>query len=417
MHPPSCFVSLKTGGRCVCGLLLWNLALLPAQTLLSGSGPGGGVNIFNTDLAVLEAGEVRKDLPCTVTPAKPALGFDLKFHAGYEVTIPLRELAGSENLLTVLFRVEAENHKEKPFYFVQRVHVPLLEDEIKGDAYLQGGFDVGEGAYHVDWLMRDRSEKVCSFSWDSEAQLAAKDKQMDLAISPGVIQRADAEQFKEEPPVQRVQQETPLNVKVLINFAPQTVGAATLQPLDIAALVSILRSIAREPRIGKFSIIAFNMQEERVVYRQAGADRIDFPALGEALTSLNLGTVDLKRLSEKHGDTEFLADLLKKEVGPTTEGHPDALIFAGPKVTLDAGLPTDALRQVSGVDFPVFYMNYNVNPQANPWKDAIGHTVKYFRGYEYTITKPRDLWFAVSDLVSRVVKSRNGKRSASISSE
>jgi len=161
MHPPSCFVSLKTGGRYVCGLLLWNLALLPAQTLLSGSGPGGGVNIFNTDLAVLEAGEVRKDLPCTVTPAKPALGFDLKFHAGYEVTIPLRELAGSENLLTVLFRVEAENHKEKPFYFVQRVHVPLLEDEIKGDAYLQGGFDVGEGAYHVDWLMRDRSEKVC----------------------------------------------------------------------------------------------------------------------------------------------------------------------------------------------------------------------------------------------------------------
>jgi hypothetical protein len=194
-------------------------------------------------------------------------------------------------------------------------------------------------------------------------------------------------------------------------------GAATLQPLDIAALVSILRSIAREPRIGKFSIIAFNMQEERVVYRQAGADRIDFPALGEALTSLNLGTVDLKRLSEKHGDTEFLADLLKKEVGPTNEGHPDALIFAGPKVTLDAGLPADALRQVSGVDFPVFYMNYNVNPLANPWKDAIGHTVKYFRGYEYTITKPRDLWFAVSDLVSRVVKSRNGKRSASISSE
>jgi hypothetical protein len=417
MHPPSCFVSLKIGGRFVCGLLSWNLALLPAQTLLSGSGPGGGVNIFNTDLAVLEAGEVRKDLPCTVTPAKPALGFDLKFHAGYEVTIPLKELAGSENLLTVLFRVEAENHKEKPFYFVQRVHVPPLEDEIKGDAYLQGGFDVGEGAYHVDWLMRDRSEKVCSFSWDSEAQLAAKDKQMDLAILPGAIQRADAEQFKEEPPVQRVQQETPLNVKVLINFAPQTMGAATLQPLDIAALVSILRSIAREPRIGKFSIIAFNMQEERVVYRQAGADRIDFPALGEALTSLNLGTVDLKRLSEKHGDTEFLADLLKKEVGPTNEGHPDALIFAGPKVTLDAGLPADALRQVSGVDFPVFYMNYNVNPLANPWKDAIGHTVKYFRGYEYTITKPRDLWFAVSDLVSRVVKSRNGKRSASISSE
>jgi hypothetical protein len=63
----------------------------------------------------------------------------------------------------------------------------------------------------------------------------------------------------------------------------------------------------------------------------------------------------------------------------------------------------------------VFYMNYNLDPQANPWKDAISHTVKYFRGTEYTISRPRDLWFAVSDLVTRVVKSRNGKRSAAIS--
>ena len=418
MRAPSCFLSVKTGGRIVCGALLWNLALLPAQTLLSGSGPGGGINIFNTDLAVLEAGDVRKDLPCTVTPAKPVLGFDLRFHAGYQVTIPLKELAGSENLLTVLFRVEADNHKERPFYFVQRVHVPLIEEEAKGEAYLQGGFDLGEGAYHIDWLMRDRSEKVCSFYWDSQAQLAPKDRQMDLAILPGAIARADAEQFKEEPPVQRVQKEAPLNVKVLINFAPQISGSAALQPLDTAALVSILRSIAREPRIGKFSIIAFNMQEERIVYRQEGADRIDFPALGDALTSLNLGTVDLKRLSEKHGEADFLADLLKKEVATgAKDEHPDALIFAGPKVTLESGLPPDALKEVSSVDFPVFYMNYNLNPQANPWKDAIGHTVKFVRGYEYTITKPRDLWFAVSDLVSRVVKSRNGKRSASISSE
>jgi hypothetical protein len=207
-------------------------------------------------------------------------------------------------------------------------------------------------------------------------------------------------------------------VKVLINFAPQSTGSATLQPLDTSALVSILRSIAREPRIGKFSVIAFNTQEERVVYRQDGADRIDFPALGEALGSISLGTVDVKRLSEKHGDADFFANLLKNELVPTTpDQHPDALIFAGPKVMLDSTLPPDALKEVSGLDFPVFYMNYNLNPQANPWKDAIGHTVKHFRGYEYTISKPRDLWFAVSDLVSRVVKSRNGKRSTSISSE
>src|SRR5262249_46344498 len=151
----------------------------------------------------------------------------------------------------------------------------------------------------------------------------------------------------------------------------------------------ILRSIAREPRIGKFSLIAFNMQEQRVMYRQENADRIDFPALGDALKSLNLGTVDLKRLSEKHGDTEFLSDLIKREVGSDQQA-PDALIFAGPKVMLDTNVPQDSLKQVGDVSFPVFYMNYALNPQAVPWKDSISRAVRFFKGTEYTISKPRD---------------------------
>ena len=80
-------------------------AALPAQMLMQGSGPAGAVRIFNSDSAILESQEPRKDLPCTVTPIKADLGFDLKFHAGYEVSIPLKDLAGSENALTMIFRV------------------------------------------------------------------------------------------------------------------------------------------------------------------------------------------------------------------------------------------------------------------------------------------------------------------------
>lgn len=396
--------------------LVLSLPVAPGLQSQVPMGNGATINLYNSDLAVMEAGEPRKDLMCTVTPVKPQVGFDLKFHTGYEVTVPLKELVGGENLLTIVFRVAPSNQPDQYSYFVQRIHVPTIEDDPKGDAYLQGSFQVGEGNYHVDWLMRDRSERVCSFYWDTEAQLPEKDRQMALSIGPNAIHREDGEQFKEEPPVQRVQEETPLNVKVLINFAPQNALSATLQPLDTAALVWILRSISREPRIGKFSIIAFNMQEQRVIYRQEDADRIDFPALGNALKSLNLGTVDLKRLSEKHGDTDFLSDLIQKEVG-TDKDHPDALIFAGPKVMLDNNVPQDSLKQIGNLEFPVFYMNYNLNPQAVPWKDAISRAVRAFRGTEYTISRPRDLWFAVSEMVSRIVKSRNGKQTAAISGQ
>lgn len=403
------------GLRAASCLLLVATGVLRAQSLIEGSGPAGTVNIFNTDSAILESQEPRKDLPCLVTPVKPVLGFDLKYHSGYEVSVPLKELAGSQNVLSMIFRVTPEDRNDEQVYMAQHVAVPSIEDNAKGDAYLQGTFDVGEGRYHVDWLMRDRTERVCSSFWDIEASLPPKDKQVTLEIRPKTVQATDTEYFKDEPPVQREPKKEELNVKVIVNFAPQDSGSATLQPLDMNALISILRSIAREPRIGRFSIVAFNIQERRVIYRQENSSQIDFPALGEALNSLNLGTVDVKRLSQKRGETEFLTNLITKEMN--SQQHPDAVIFAGPKLMLDDAVPQDSLKKVGDLEYPVFYMNYNLDPQAVPWRDAIGSAVKYFKGFEYTISRPRDLWYAWGDIMSRILKLRLGRRMASAASQ
>ena len=287
------------------------------------SGPGGSVRLFTSDAAILEAKEIRKDVPCTVSPVKPVLGFDLKFHAGYDVSVPLKELAGSDNLLTMVFRVTPDQKPDEATYFSQRWNVPAIDADAGGSATLSGIFDVGEGKYHVDWLMRDRSERICSFNWDADAVLPSRDKQIALDIAPSMVQPAETELFKQEPAVSREAREGSLNVKVMVNFAPQDSLSATLQPIDTHALLSILRSIAREPRITKFSIVAFNMQEQRVIYRQDMASQIDFPALGEAIHSLNLGTVDLKRLTQKHGDAEFLAGFIQQEIKDEKEADCD----------------------------------------------------------------------------------------------
>ncbi|MCX6610782.1 MAG: acetyltransferase, partial [Acidobacteria bacterium] len=326
----------------------------------------------------------------------------------FEVSVPMRELAGSENLLTIVFRVRPEGKPEADRYFIQRVKVPELDEEAKGEAFLQGGFDIGEGKYQVEWLMRDRAERVCSHVWKVEASLPAKDKQMEMNEPADTVEPSQFEQFHEEPPVSRNPNETQLNVKVLINFAPQRTRSATLQPVDTSALVSILRTISRDPRIGKFSLVAFNMQDQKILYKQENADRIDFPKIGEALRELKLGTVDLKKLAVKNSETEFLSELLQKELGGSEV--PDALIFAGPKVLLEQNVPQETLRSVGAVDYPVFYLNYNLYPQQIPWRDSIGHAVKHFRGVEYTISRPRDLWFAVSEMVQKIGKARQAKR-------
>ena len=382
---------------------------LSGQALMPAAEPGGAVRLFTSDAAVLEARETRKDVPCTVTPVRPVLGFDMKFHAGYDVSIPLKDLAGSDNNLTMVFRVAPDQKPDEAVYFSQHWTVPMIESDAGGSATLSGTFDMGEGKYHVDWLMRDRAERVCSFNWDSEATLPGRDRMMALDIPASAVQPADTEPFKEEPALEaRAVAADPLKVKVMINFAPQDALSATLQPIDTKALLSMLRNMAREPRITRFSVVAFNMQEQRVIYRQDSAAQIDFPALGEALRGLSLGTVDVKRLAQKHGDAEFLTSFITQEITAGKE-QPDALIIAGPKVTVEGGLSQDSFKDVGELKFPVFYMNYNLNPQANPWRDAIGSVVKTLKGAEYTISRPRDLFFAWSEIIGRIVKLKVGR--------
>ncbi len=99
--------------------------------------------------------------------------------------------------------------------------------------------------------MRDRAERVCSFYWDSEAILPPKDKQIELALAPYSIERAEFEQFTEDPPVERTQGVDPLNIKILVNFGPQNPNSPLLRPADTTALVTMLRRLAREPQFGK----------------------------------------------------------------------------------------------------------------------------------------------------------------------
>lgn len=395
----------KIGSRAIIlgGILASVCGIAPGQLVMTGS--GGMVRLFGTDQAVLEAQEARKDLPCTLNPTKSAhVGFDLKFHGGYEVAVPMKELAGPENLLTIIFRVTPAAGGEAS-YFIQRIRVPEIEEDAKGEASFYGSFDVGEGKYKVDWLMRDRAERVCSNYWDMEAQLSDKENQMALSIGAGAIQQTETEHFRQEPPVER--DSDPTTVKILLNYAPQNPRSSAMRPADISALVSILRNIARDPRVSRFSLVAFCMQEQKVFYRQENAEKIDFPALGEALSKIQLGRVDLARLADKKSDTRFLTDLIRSELGITE--RPDAFIFTGPKVMLEHNIETEALKEIGSLDAPVFYMNYNLYPHVIPWRDTIGNAVKYFKGSEFTISRPRDLWSATTEVVNRIQKSRSAR--------
>ena len=373
-----------------------------AQTLIQSSLPTMPVRLIHTDQAVLDLGEPKQDLPCMVTPIKPVLDFDMKFHAGYNVTVPLRELAVARNELTVIFRVRAEDGHDEPSYFQQQWQVPPLDEDAKGDVRLQGNFASGEGRFHVDWLMRDHDDRFCSDYWDFKAFLTPADRQMRLALAPATVQAEESETFQPEPPIAS---SAPAagpgsDLKILIHVAALHTSSSVFQPADTQTLASTLRAIAREPAFRRFSLVAFDLHNLRVIYRQDYADHIDFPALGEALKLLSPGTVNVNALGRGHTETEFLTELIRQEM--LTERKPDALIFLGPKFGLEKDISREALAEFGEPRYPVFYISYSLSPQASVWTDAISHTVRFFKGFEYTVSHPRDLWFAITQVLSRI---------------
>jgi hypothetical protein len=73
---------------------------------------------------------------------------------------------------------------------------------------------------------------------------------------------------------------------------------------------------------------------------------------------------------------------------------------------LNADVPQEDLRRIGDIECPVFYMNYNLNPQAVPWKDSISHAIRAFKGTEFTISRPRDLWFSTTEMFNRIIRNK-----------
>jgi hypothetical protein len=390
-------------------LTLFASSLAQGQFLMEGSRPGGPTRLLPSDAAILEGREPRADLPCDVKPTKPVLGYDLTFHAGYEIGLPLQALVGEGNSLTALLRVTPEGG-EGSVYFWQKWTVPPLEQTAKGDMYLHGALALGEGRYEVAWLLRDRDERICSAFWDVSTLRRGRDRQIKLDIAPGVVEPPRRELFRDEGPVRR-DAEHPLNVLVLLHVGPQALGSAEMQRSESQAMVSILRNIMREQRFTKFSVTAFNIDQRTVIFRQENAPKIDFPALGQAVSDLHFGTVTIQRLSDKDGGPRFLAGLFAEELATQ---HPDVLMIVGPKRTREQGSLRDSLKRLPNPGCPVFYLNYNADPEANLWRDQLGAVVEFWKGVEYSISKPSDLFFAWSGVVSRL-KGNSAERTSALS--
>jgi hypothetical protein len=78
-----------------------------------------------------------------------------------------------------------------------------------------------------------------------------------------------------------------------------------LRPEDAAILLSMLRGITRESHVSRFTLVAFNLREQKIVHRQDNAGKIQFGQLGKTLQSRTAGTVDYHLLQYPRSGDRF----------------------------------------------------------------------------------------------------------------
>ncbi|HYM10206.1 MAG TPA: hypothetical protein VEU62_05725 [Bryobacterales bacterium] len=371
--------------------VVWGLlaaGALTAQAEIAPAAGSGKVLLLPGDAAALETGEARRDFSCTVKPVEPALGFDLRLQAGYRAVIPWSELGGGGRLY-VITRVTPVERPDRAVYLADRFLAPPVEPEAKGEVLAEGRFATGEGRYRVDWMARDAGGRICSAHWEFAARLPDRARGAAVPLDPDTVRTEPRELFAPEPPIGRAERRLP-RVKLLLHWAPDRPGAVTLPREEASALVAMLRSLAREPRIQLAGLAAFDAQQRRVLFQQEGAAAVDLASLGRALEKHTGGLVDYRQLAGRDGGGNFLRSLAEPARGGE-EPAPDAVIILGPKVA--AG---DGAGRIAKPNLPhtrVFFLDWTGDLPANPWKDPITALVGAAGGRVYQIRRPAD-WAA-----------------------
>jgi hypothetical protein len=194
-----------------------------------------------------------------------------------------------------------------------------------------------------------------------------------------------------------------------VNLSPANPQDGLLRSGDAAVLLSIVHSIADQPGIAVSGLVACNLWDQKILYRQERVDQIDFRTLERALQSPTAGTIDIRLLRDPQSETHFVTRLLTDQLGAQAD-PPDAIVIVGAKVSLNRKIPLDSLRAKGSAMRPVFYFNYNSNPTEQPWSDTIGAALKAYKGATtYNIVSPRDLGVAMKELLARTVKSPKPK--------
>jgi hypothetical protein len=329
-----------------------------------------------------------KQVHCTVNYWPPRLDFAFRFQAGYLVRFPVSQYEGENNQIHILTRIAPQEGPAVPL--VQQFVLPKVPRSNPTWLAVEGAYLLGAGKYKVDLLFTDSSGRGCRAHWKFETPRRPENDRITLSLAPGAVQPLNIRRWDE------VRSPEPAGAKlaIFLDATPINPSASQLRPFDRVLLLNSLVSLLAKARYRDVSLVAFNLDQQKVLLEAQHLDEQGYLSLANKLRDLQLATIDYEVLKRRRGHIEMLARLLNTELA--AEDPPDAVVFLGPASSLRDRFPPELIQHGSAAMPHVFYFEYHPYWGRGPeFADVLRNLTKACSGKAFSIHSPAELSNAI----------------------
>jgi hypothetical protein len=338
-------------------------------------------------------------LNCTIQGARLFLDFTFHFDAGFRITCPVREFGGRRTRITILVRVTPEGGTPVVlgtfaiFRGLSLKPPPVGRGKRKVYYVASGGFSAGEGRYHVEVLLSDRHHRTCRRAWWIKVS-HRRQKAVPVVLAAHQVSSLRI------PPWRGPQAKGGLRLAVLLSAGSFSPRAARLGAGYQMMLLQILSTLLQQVPCESVRLVAFNLDQEQVIYRADAFEPSGFARLQRAFNGLNLGVVSVETLQMRNEWPQMLATLTNQQLN--AQPPPDAVIILGRSFRWVERIPREMLM-FPYPGMPGFF--YFENGPRNLFPDSLGYLTKSFKGKIYRISTPHDLGSAIQKMLAQLRES------------
>jgi len=339
-------------------------------------------------IAPLFNASTHSTLKCWLERWNPSLDFAFRFVTGYVTNCRLSQFEGKKTVLVTYTRITPEGKPPSLFGSVYRLPEisPEMKEAIGGDlrnlnqdASPSGAFALGEGRYLVELLLQDDQKRSYRNRWRLHATIRRSERGVPLAVKPLTVESMELASWQ----TSSSERGGKLRLTILLDAAPLNRYQSSLRAWDRAFLLETVYSVLRQTPHKSVRLVAFNLDQQRELFRSDEFDNAAFHDLSRALKDVELSTVSVEAVWNRDSP-KFLAVLADRELAA---GSSDAIIFVGPNTRMDTQVTEGALTEKKANSPPLFYFEYF------PWvggdfPDSIDWLVKSAGGKVFLVHTP-----------------------------